>query len=50
MIAQLLLGLLADVVFESVASMRRSFSAEVNRYLEDRAPAPDRAAHRVPAR
>lgn len=50
MIAQLLLGLLADVVFESVASMQRSFSAEVNRYLEGRGLAQDRAAHRASAR
>jgi hypothetical protein len=50
MIVQLLLGLLADIVFESVASMRRSFSAEVNRHLEGRGLALDGAAHRTRAR
>jgi hypothetical protein len=48
--AQLVLGLLADVVFESVAAMRRSLPAEVNRYLEGRGLAQDRAARRAPAR
>jgi hypothetical protein len=49
-IPQLLLGLLADVVFESVASKRRSFLDEVNRYLDGRARPQDGAAERTPAR
>jgi hypothetical protein len=36
MIAGLLLGLLADVVFESAASMRRSFGLDMERYLARR--------------
>ncbi len=50
MIAQLLLGLLADVVFESVVFVRRSFREEMNRYMEQRGLAQDRAASEVPAR
>jgi hypothetical protein len=33
MIAGLVLGLLADLVFESAASMRRTFGNEMERYL-----------------
>ena len=36
MIARLLLGLLADVVFESAASTRRSFGDDMERYLSSR--------------
>jgi hypothetical protein len=36
MIVSLLIGLVADLVFESAASMRRSFDAEIDRYFEDR--------------
>ena len=36
MIVSLLMGLVADLVFESAASMRRSFSTEVERYCQDR--------------
>ncbi|HUL02130.1 MAG TPA: hypothetical protein VLV16_02735 [Gemmatimonadales bacterium] len=50
MIARLLLSLLADVVFESVLSKRRSFSSDMNRYLRKRGLAQDRVAHRAPAR
>ncbi len=50
MMAQLLLGLLADLVFRSVASARRSFPAEVDRYLEQRGLAQDRATRRRAAR
>jgi hypothetical protein len=35
-VAQLLLGLLADLVFESVATKARSFDAEMSRYFEQR--------------
>jgi hypothetical protein len=41
MIAQLLLGFLADLVFESAAASRRSYQAEVSRYLERRGFIPD---------
>jgi len=37
MIAGLLLGLVADVVFGSAASLRRSFETEMDRYLRRRA-------------
>ena len=40
MFAGFLLGLLADVVFESAASQRRLFGTEMDRYLERRAFAP----------
>ena len=33
-VVQLLMGLLADLVFESAASMRRSFKEEVEHYLQ----------------
>ena len=36
MIARLLMGLLADVVIDSVASTRPSFTDEMRRYLDDR--------------
>ncbi|HEY7520451.1 MAG TPA: hypothetical protein VIE36_19355 [Methylomirabilota bacterium] len=36
MIAGLVLGLLADLVFESVTSMRRAFATEMDRYLARR--------------
>jgi hypothetical protein len=34
MVVQLLMGLLADLVFQSTASMRRSFAEELDDYLE----------------
>jgi hypothetical protein len=34
MIVTLLMGLVADLVFDSAASMRRSFDAEIDRYLQ----------------
>jgi hypothetical protein len=37
MIAGFLLGLVADIVFGSAASLRRSFSTEMDRYLDRRA-------------
>jgi hypothetical protein len=36
MIVSLLVGLVADLVFESAAAMRRSFDAEIDRYFQDR--------------
>ena len=36
MIVSLLIGLVADLVFDSAASMRRSFGAEIDRYYQDR--------------
>ena len=36
MVVQFLMGLLGDLVFQSAASMRRSFDQEINRYLEQR--------------
>jgi hypothetical protein len=38
MVVQLLMGLLADLVFESTASMRRSFTQEVDHYLQQSGP------------
>jgi hypothetical protein len=36
MIVTLLMGLVADLVFDSAASMRRAFDAEIDRYLQGR--------------
>jgi hypothetical protein len=36
MIAGVLFGLLADVVFESAASLRRAFGMDMDRYFERR--------------
>ena len=36
MIVSLLMGLVADLVFDRTASMRRSFDAEIDRYYRDR--------------
>jgi hypothetical protein len=45
----LLMGLLSDLVFDSAASMRRSFGIELERYLQDRGfrstPPPRPASH-----
>jgi hypothetical protein len=49
-IARLLLGLLADLVLDSVTSGRNSFSQEMNGYLERRGLTRDSATHKVPAR
>jgi hypothetical protein len=40
MIAGFLLGLLADVVFNSAASMRRAFGSDMERYLTGRGVVP----------
>jgi hypothetical protein len=40
MIVEILLALLADVVFGSTASLRRSFGTEMDRYLARRGFAP----------
>ncbi len=46
MIVPFLIGLLADLVFESVATMRNSFTAEMDRHLDQRGfrPAPPEQA------
>jgi len=36
MIVTLLMGLVADLVFDSAASLRRSFDAEMDRYFQGR--------------
>ena len=36
MIVSLLMGLVADLVFNSAASTQRSFGAEIDRYCQDR--------------
>ncbi len=36
MLGSLLMRLLADLVLESAATMRRSFDSEMNRYFENR--------------
>jgi hypothetical protein len=36
MVVQLLMGLLGDLVFQSAASMRRSYEQEIDRYLQQR--------------
>lgn len=36
MITRLLMGLLADVVFDSVAASRQSFADEMRRYMDGR--------------
>jgi hypothetical protein len=48
-IVTLLMGLVSDLVFDSAASMRRSFGVELERYLQDRGflstPPPRPASH-----
>jgi hypothetical protein len=36
MVVQLLMGFLGELVFQSAASMRRSFDQEITRYLQQR--------------
>jgi hypothetical protein len=48
MIVQLLLGLLADFVFESAVAAGRSYQADVSRYLEQRGFIPDSRPKPVP--
>jgi hypothetical protein len=48
--AQLVLTLLADLVFRSVDSTQRHFSHEMNRYFEKRGLAAKPAPRPVPAR
>ena len=48
--AQFLLALLVDVVFESAASAQRTFSGEMNRYLDERGLTKKPARRPVPAR
>jgi len=49
MLAQLLMGLLVDLVFDSAASAGRAFPAEVGRYLEQRGFRPERRSRRLTA-
>jgi len=49
-IARLLLGLLADLVVDSVTPGRSSFPEEMNGYLERRGLTRDSATHKVAAR
>lgn len=48
-IANLLLGVAADIVFESAASMARSFHSEMTQYLEERGLMPEPSTPQVPA-
>ena len=50
MIAQLLLGLLADAVFKSVVSSRKSLASEIDQYLQRQSPVPGQVAQRTSAR
>jgi hypothetical protein len=47
---QVLLALLADIVFESAASAQRSFRGEMDRYLDGRGLSRNPAARPVPVR
>jgi len=49
MIVQLVLGLLADLVFESAAARQRRLDAELSRYLDRRRPATRPTPLRRPA-
>jgi hypothetical protein len=49
MLVTLLMGLLADLVFDSAATMRRSFRADVDRYCAGRGLRSDSPPH-TPAR
>jgi hypothetical protein len=48
-IAKLLLGFAADIVFESAASMARSFHSEMTQYLDERGLMQEPPPPRVPA-
>jgi hypothetical protein len=50
MIVTLLIGLVADLVFESAASMRRAFGSEVDRYFTDRGLRSTPPSKHTPAR
>jgi len=49
MIARLLMGLLADMVFEVAGAAQRSYEAEIDRYLEGNGRALQEAPKEVPA-
>ena len=49
MVMSFFMALLADLVFDSAATMRRSFGAEMSRYLEQRGVRAARPNH-TPAR
>jgi hypothetical protein len=48
--ATLMLTLLAELVFQSADSAQRSFSREMNQYLEERGLAPKLTSRPLPAR
>jgi hypothetical protein len=48
-IATLLLGFAADIVFESAASMTRSFHSEMTQYLDERGLIQKPSTPEVPA-
>ena len=50
MIAQLVLGLLADAVFSWTSSTARSFQTEVGQYMERRGLLPKEELKKQPAR
>jgi hypothetical protein len=47
-IAQLLFGLIADLVFDAAASTQRSFGAAMNEYLEQQGLTPSRVPRAAP--
>lgn len=48
MLARLLMRLLADAVFEAAASRKRSYEAEIDRYLQAKGFVLDREATPLP--
>ena len=48
MLVRLLMRLIADVVFEAAASRKRSYEAEIDRYLQAKGFVLDRRATSVP--
>ena len=48
MLAQLLMRLIADVVFDAAASRKRSYEAEIDRYLQAAGFVLDREATPLP--
>ena len=50
MLAQIVLGLIAERLFEAVSAGHRSFTAEINRYLDRRGFVESTQASTTPAR
>jgi hypothetical protein len=48
MVMSFFMALLADLVFDSAATMRRSFGSEMSRYLEQRGVRAARPTHTPP--